>query len=286
MNLILLILLLLFTVVFITVFMSIFFEIIVCKKQGLHIAKRAKLPKKISIFKRLFILFPRQIVNDMFSRQDYEFFESGFHLFVGEQGSGKTITLVYMLLQMQKKYPKMQVRTNMGYKYENGVINSWKDLVFKNNGIYGQIDVIDEVQNWFNSLQSKDFPPEMFSEITQQRKQRKCIYGTSQVWGRVAKPIREQVTYVYTPCTILGCLTIVRKFKPNVDDEGTIDKLESRGMFFFIHNKEIRNAFDTYKKIQVQSLKGFKSEERQIRSVSALPSGSDGQTIVVSALKS
>lgn len=285
MNLFILLLLLLLAGILIVILVNVILEIISCKKQGLHLAKMAKLPKKISAFKRLFVLFPRQIVNDLFNRQDYEFLENGFHLFVGEQGSGKTITLVYMLLQMQKKYPKMLVRTNMGYKYENGTINSWKDLVFKNNGIYGQIDVIDEVQNWFNSLQSKDFPPEMFSEITQQRKQRKCIYGTSQVWGRVAKPIREQVAFVYKPCTIFGCLTIVRKFKPNVDDEGTIDKLEPRGMFFFIHNAEIRNAFDTYKKIQVQSLKGYKSENEQIRSVSALPSGSDGQTVVISALK-
>lgn len=273
MNLFILLLLLLLVSIFVTIFINVILEIIACKKQGLHLPKMAKMPKKISAFKRLFVLFPRQIVNDMFSRQDYEFLESGFHLFVGEQGSGKTITLVYMLLQMQKKYPKMQVRTNMGYKYENGVIKSWKDLVFKNNGIYGQIDVIDEVQNWFNSLQSKDFPPEMFSEITQQRKQRKCIYGTSQVWGRVAKPIREQVAFVYKPCTIFGCLTIVRKFKPYVDCDGSIDALKPRGIFFFVHNRNVRDSFDTYKKIQVQSLKGFKSEREQVRHGLASPGG-------------
>ena len=35
-----------------------------------------------------------------------------------------------------------------------------------------------------------------------------------------------------------------------------------------------RNAFDTYKKIQVQSLKGYKSENEQIRSPVVLPIGS------------
>ena len=163
----------------------------------------------------------------------------------------------------------MKVRTNMLYKYEDGEIKSWQYLVFSNNGIHGQIDVIDEVQNWFNSLQSKDFPPEMFSEITQQRKQRKCIFGTSQVWGRVAKPIREQVKFVYKPITVFGCLTIIRKYKPAVDDEGSIDILKLRSISFFIHNDEVRNAFDTYKKIQTQSLKGYKSEDKQIRKNSA-----------------
>lgn len=262
-----------------TIIYNVIYEVVRCKKNGLHIAKMCETPKPPSIFIRFFVLMPRQIIEDLYNRHDYEFLENGFHLFVGEQGSGKTITLVYMLMQMQKKYPKMHVRTNMGYKYENGVIDSWKDLIFKNNGIYGQIDVIDEVQNWFNSLQSKDFPPEMFSEITQQRKQRKCIYGTSQVWGRVAKPIREQVAYVYKPFTMFGCVTFVRKYKPCVDDEGSIDELKPRGMFFFVHNSDIRNAFDTYKKIQVQSLKGFKHEGDQMReSVTVPPTGGGNVT--------
>lgn len=231
----------------------------------MKVPKQCKAPKKKNILIRLFYNLPHQIVIDLFNKQDYEFNENGFHLFVGEQGSGKTISLVYTLMQMQKQYPKMKVRTNMSYKYEGGEIKSWKNLVFSNNGIYGQIDVIDEVQNWFNSLQSKDFPPEMFSEITQQRKQRKCIFGTSQVWGRVAKPIREQVKYVYKPLTLFGCLTIIRKYKPNVDDEGSIDNLKLRSISFFIHDDEVRNAFDTYKKIQTQSLKGYKSEDKQIR---------------------
>lgn len=231
----------------------------------MKVPKQCKAPKKKNILIRLFYNLPHQIVIDLFNKQDYEFNENGFHLFVGEQGSGKTISLVYTLMQMQKQYPKMKVRTNMSYKYEDGEIKSWKNLVFSNNGIYGQIDVIDEVQNWFNSLQSKDFPPEMFSEITQQRKQRKCIFGTSQVWGRVAKPIREQVKYVYKPLTLFGCLTIIRKYKPNIDDEGSIDNLKLRSISFFIHDDEVRNAFDTYKKIQTQSLKGYKSEDKQIR---------------------
>lgn len=251
-----------------------------------HIVKGHKLPKignkckKTSIFKRLFVHLPLRFCDDLFSKSDYEFNEQGFHLFVGEQGSGKTISLVYLLMRMRQKYPKVKIRTNMSYLYEDGEISDWRDLVFVNNGVYGQIDVIDEVQNWFNSLQSKDFPPEMFQEITQQRKQRKCIYGTSQVWNRVAKPIREQVNYVYKPMTLFGCLTIVRKYKPKVDDNASLDKLLLRDIFFFIHNDEIRNSFDTYKKIAMQSLKGFKSEDKHIRRYA--PAESAGGNDVVS----
>lgn len=248
-------------------------QIYICKKNGLSIGKVAKEPKKPSIYKRIFILLPRQIINDAYNRQDFEFMENGLHLFVGEQGSGKTISLVHHLLTMKEKYPKLVIRTNMSYLYEDDVIESWRDLVFSNNGVYGQIDVIDEIQNWFNSLESKDFPPEMFSEITQQRKQKKCICGTSQVWQRVAKPIREQVKLVYKPITIFGCLTIVRVYKPNVDDTGSIDNLKFRKIYFFIHNQKIRNAFDTYKKIQQMSLKGFKPSSEQFAFAHAFPAG-------------
>lgn len=254
-------------------FLNIFIEIIKCKRKGLTLGKVAEEPKKPSIYKRLFVLLPRQIVDDAYSRQDYEFMENGLHLFVGEQGSGKTISLVHFLMTMKSKYPKLAIRTNMSYKYEDKPIKSWRDLVFSNNGVYGQIDVIDEIQNWFNSLESKDFPPEMFSEITQQRKQKKCICGTSQVWQRVAKPIREQVKLVYKPFTIFGCLTIVRVYKPNVDDSGSIDNLKFRKIYFFVHNSEIRNAFDTYKKIQQMSLKGFKPTSEQYGFAHAHPSG-------------
>lgn len=231
-------------------------------RQGLAPALSLKMPKQSFVLRILWQL-PWQIVNDSFHRQDYEFCENGFHLIVGEQGTGKTITLVWLLMQYRKQYPKLKIRTNMGYKYEDGEIKSWKDLVFHSNGVYGQIDVLDEVQNWFNSLQSKDFPVEMFQEITQQRKQRKMIIGTSQVWQRVAKPIREQVKYVYKPITLFGCLTIVTKYKPVVNDEGAVDELKPRGTFFFVHNDELRDAFDTYKKIQFMSLKGFKPQAPQ-----------------------
>lgn len=220
--------------------------------------------KRRSIIKRILIDFPNRLALDNLLKDPNDFTETGLRLVVGEQGSGKTITVVYLLMNIYKvRFPQVKIRTNMNYLHEDGVIKSWQDLVFRNNGNLGEIDVIDEIQNWFNSLQSKDFPPEMFGEITQQRKQRKQILGTSQVWQRVAKPIREQVSIVYKPHTFFGCLTIVRFYKPCVDDDGSIDSLKYRGMFFFVHNDELRNAFDTYRKIQVMSLKGFKSSAEQ-----------------------
>ena len=216
-----------------------------------------------NFFKKVFYEFPKQYVFDYLNRDPDEFRDYGFHMICGKQGTGKTITLVYLLMRYQKMYPKLKVATNMYYKYQAESISSWKDLVFKSNGIYGMIHVIDEVQNWFCSNQSKDFPPEMIKEITQQRKQRKVIFGTSQVFSRVAKPIREQVYMVYEPVTLFGCITFVRKYEPELDSkDGSIVKSKFRGMFWFVHNREIREAFDTYKKIEDLSLSGFSDSSR------------------------
>lgn len=84
----------------------------------------------------------------------------------------------------------------------------------------------------------------------------------------VAKPIREQCSLVYKPLTLFGALTIVRVYKPKVNDDGQCDALKLRSLFFFVHEKELRNAFDTYKKIETMSLKGFKKQSEQLGYVS------------------
>jgi ATP-dependent Clp protease ATP-binding subunit ClpX len=221
-----------------------------------------------SFLKRLFIDFPRQLVYDLLTADPDYFREYGVHIVAGKQGSGKTVTVAYMLRRFQKMYPKLKVKTNFNYKHEDGVIRHWKDVVASENGIYGEIDVIDEVQNWFNSLQSKDFPVEMMTEITQQRKQRKCIIGTSQVFTRVAKPIREQTYILYEPITVFGCLTIVRKFEPVIKaDSGTPDEKKFKGIFFFVHTKELRESYDTYHKIEEMAKEGFKPSDEHMSSV-------------------
>lgn len=220
-----------------------------------------------SKLKRLFIEFPKQYIIDRFNRDPDHFNEYGVHIIAGKQGSGKSITLTYMLLRYQKMYPKLIVKTNYYYEFENARIGHWKDIINGTNGIYGEIDVLDEIQNWFNSLQSKDFPVEMLTEITQQRKQTKMILGTAQVFNRIAKPIREQTYMLYEPTTIFGCLTIVRKYEVSTDVSGITDTKKYRGLFFFVHNEEIRNSFDTYRKIMNLSEEGFKEENSQIRNV-------------------
>lgn len=232
------------------------------KKIKLPVRTYVKKIKKRGFLKRIFIDFPRRFVLDMMTRDPNEFGLYGFHLFVGEQGSGKTVATAEFLKRIKSEYPLSKCATNFEYIDEDSQINSWKDLVFNNNDIYGQVDVIDEIQNWFSCNQSKDFPPEMIQEITQQRKQRKIMIGTTQRFERMAKPLREQVNYIYYPITLAGCLTVVKVCKPSIDSGGDIVKLRTVRRYFFIHSDELRNSFDTYHKIKKQAADGFNVENR------------------------
>lgn len=226
--------------------------------KGLRLKKgKHYLPKKEGFFRRLFIDAPRRIVKDFFER-DPEFFRyQGLHVFCGEQGSGKTIALVEMMMRLQKEYPRAKCITNLGYAHEDEQLTTWRQLLTYNNGKKGVIVGIDEMQNWFASGKNT-LPTEMLEVVTQNRKNRRIILATSQVFTRMAKGLREQCTLIYEPITFLGAITWVRIKKPVLDFEGNVLEKKRRGSYFFVHTPELREAYDTYKVIHSLATDGFK----------------------------
>lgn len=214
-------------------------------------------PKRENPFKMFFVSIPRRFVLDRIEREPDTFEPRGIHMYCGEQGSGKTIACVEHILRMQKAYPKAKCITNFGYEAEDDPLEIWQQLLDYNNGKLGVIVGIDEIQNWFMSGNNK-LPEGMLEVVTQNRKNRRILCCTAQVFTRVNKGIREQVTMVYNPHTFLGCFTVVIKRKPEFDSEGNVTKMKYKGMYCFTHTDEIRHAYDTYKVIHTLSKEGFK----------------------------
>lgn len=204
-----------------------------------------------------FIGAPRQYAIDKINRPPGYFGHQGCVIFEGRQGAGKTIAGIEFIRYMQREYPKCKVMTNCWYKYQDAPLADWRPLVNYKNGYLGVVAFIDEMQNWFSSNQSKDFPPEMLQVITQNRKNRRIILGTAQSFNRLAKPIREQATEVRSCLTLFGTLTIVVCREPILDSEGDVKKLKYRGMYCFAHDPELREAYDTYRVIESLSKAGF-----------------------------
>lgn len=167
-------------------------------KKGKH-----NIIKKHGFLRKIFIDLPIQFVNDLFNR-DPEFFKyQGMIIFEGRQGSGKTTSMIEYAMNMQKEYPLAKCITNLGYTKQDTALTDWRMLINYKNGIKGVIVCMDELQNWFSSNDSKNFPPEMLEVITQNRKNRRIILGTAQNFYLLSKAIRTQTTEVRRCATIL-----------------------------------------------------------------------------------
>lgn len=227
--------------------------------QGRRLPKGTfKRKKKRSAFIRLFWDLPKQIANDMFNRDPTEFPYKGCVIFTGRQGNGKTIGLVEYCMRMHEEYPDCKVLSNLDILFQDEELSHWKKLVNYKNGPLGVIACIDETQNWFSSNQSRNFPPEMLQVITQNRKNRRIILGTAQNFYMLAKNIRSQCTEVRECWTLFGCLTIVRRREPVLDNDGNVVEFKKRGWYFFVHDDELRNNYDTYRVIESLASSGFK----------------------------
>lgn len=230
--------------------------------------------KKPSLLRQLFYEVPRRYVRDMYDREPGYFYPRGIHMFCGEQGAGKTIATVEMILRLQKQYPLCKTITNFGLTTENDELEKWQQLLEYTNGHKGVIVGIDEIQNWFMSGLNK-LPEQMLEVATQNRKNNRIICCTAQVFTRVNKGLREQVSMVYNPHTYLGCFTVVVKRKPVFDSEGNVIDMKYRGMYSFVHTEELRNAYDTYKVIHTLAKEGFK--DMPVQSVTNVYLAADGK---------
>lgn len=213
--------------------------------------------RKPNMFYQILVQVPRRYVLDILDRDPDYFYPRGIHMFCGEQGCGKTIACVEMMLRYQKQYPKSRMISNFAVASENDELKEWQQLLTYTNGHKGVIVGIDEIQNWFMSGLNK-LPEGMLEVATQNRKNNRILCCTAQVFTRVNKGLREQVTMVYNPHTFLGCFTIVIKRKPEFDSEGNVTKLKYKGMYSFVHSDALRAAYDTYKVIHTLAQEGFK----------------------------
>lgn len=177
---------------------------------------------------------------------------NGIICFCGEQGSGKTLSAIQYLRNVCRAYPKAKVVSNIEidipdiknklYYYEG--IDSMMEF---NNGEHGIIFFIDEMHLEFNSLESKGMDIRTFELVSQQRKARKHIIGTSQVFGRLAKPFREQFKYAVLCEKYFGYLfkqEIYRAKSVPFEDDIRVE-LRQQGTAWFIPSLDMFDMYDT-----------------------------------------
>ena len=234
------------------------------------------------------ILDPFRIMKykyDFCKNHPYFFKPFGTCIFCGPQGSGKTLSAVNYVYQIADRYPYCIIVTNCqlrdypftahlndegilvddatGIKVTserilNGEISrpvvpytGLKSLTSIHNGEYGVVFFIDEIHLELNSLESQNIDIEVMIEISQQRKQRKHIIGTSQIFMRMAKPVREQVFDII----LCHCSLKMLQFNKLIDGTTTTEKngklqavVKARSIWF--HKSDYYDRYDTYAKMK------------------------------------
>lgn len=190
----------------------------------------------------------------MKNRNPEEMTVTGINVFCGPQGSGKSLSMIHYFKKIIKDYPKAIVVTNIEFNFEipNEVIpyTGFQDFQIE-NGIYGVIYLLDEIHLILNSLESRGVPLSVIVELSQQRKQRKLILGTSQVYSRMAKPLREQIKNVIICKNYFGIFQfnyLIDAFETAENSNGKLEIKKMKTSFFF-HRKEDYTNYDTYKKM-------------------------------------
>lgn len=179
----------------------------------------------------------------------------GIWVFCGPQGSGKTLSAIRCAREIAKDYPAARIISNIDFEVGDGskpeAFERYEQLAEEDNGIYGLVFVLDEIHVLWNSLESKKIPIAEMAALCQMRKSRRLIIGTSQVYGRIAKPIREQLKYVINCHNFLKVLqhNIVCDPAESVERNGHISPEVICEQWWF-HTPTLYKSYETLDKVQ------------------------------------
>lgn len=182
-------------------------------------------------------------------------FPVGTIVFKGFQGSGKTLSMVHYVFELQKQFPKCIVFSNViirGLKNFHFLENddAVAEAISATNGSHGVVLLLDEAHLFFNKKNGISL--DVLTAISQQRKDRRRIILSSQIWEELDVSLRKQVKH------IVNCTCRFGKFQFNSYSDGetlSYDKMSSqyvaKHLFteVFKHNQELYNSYDTYQKI-------------------------------------
>lgn len=216
------------------------------------------------------LILPFFILNDILKKiyDKYKKQENiklfGIYGYFGLWGQGKTVGMTKTLYDLRRKYKdKIYIFTNYGFKLEDKPFTNWEMLLeeYDKPAIFAW----DEVQNEFNSRDFKNFPTELLTILTQNRKGHgKRIYYTAQRWNRVDKVFRELTHICYECKTHFGRLTFLKgyfweDYEEYISNSQVKFKMKVKPNRFkaFVQTDKIRSMYDSYQMLQTAKTKKY-----------------------------
>lgn len=240
---------------------------------------------------------------DFYRENPYYFRPEGIICFCGAQGEGKTLSAVQFVLNLLEKYPYCILCTNVKltnhpfnahlYRSEenknelvlysdvdgepitpesiffgqhSGVVVEYQgldSLKFVKNGKLGVIYLIDEIHLELNSMESKNIDMNYFIELSQQRKQRCLVVGTSQKYMRMHIALRQQCHFVVNCKNYFGLIQKNQLIdnQESYEENGKLHCAVIKNIYF-AHTPEMYNEYDTYQKMH-RYLNEWKEKPRE-----------------------
>ena len=208
-----------------------------------------------------YLLFLKDTVKQFYHRRikkeikPFDYY--GVYLFCGRVGCGKTISMIEKANRIKQRYPKVKIYSNFDCDISDGKIEYWEQLRDLTNrdemgNEQGILFLFDEIHLTFASEAWQAAPADIISYISLQRKNKKCIFASSQVWTRVNKVIREQADYVIECKSFFKSRIVRNKYYLQEDyavngeqkDSG-MRKRDVRLKDCFVATDKLRSLYDT-----------------------------------------
>lgn len=223
----------------------------------------------------VFLDFLRWVVIDIIRRKKNRIW--GIYQFVALPGEGKTMSMVHHIQRMKDKDPRLMVFTNFNYKFEDGKISHWIDMIrfAKLAREQGRscILAIDEIHITFDSADWQNFPPEMLALLSFNRKYGCQFICSSQIYERIPKKVRDIANYsVICKNVWQRDRLFVNYFftKSNYDDKFAGKKSKAEFLLHYVASDKMYSCYDTLEQVDNMMLDAKKEKDKRVEAFDLL----------------
>lgn len=218
--------------------------------------------------------FVRLCITDLFLK-DKGFSLYGIYTFVGYFGEGKTLGMVRFARHIKRQYAdrgiEVHIAANFKLKDQDIFVTSWTDIL---NLPRNTILLFDEIHTTFDTHGFSDFPLELLTHLTQQRKRKLAIFTSTQVFKQAVVQVRRITAWVVI-CKNRWHRD--RWFSYDFYHKDKFEALEDSASIMLTLNKKVYreynynfvaldsdyNAYDTENMITAQNIKTEKNVNRK-----------------------
>lgn len=214
---------------------------------------------------RLPLFFAYQI-HDRFLYYKYKRYKDfdrwGIHIFTSKFGAGKTSSMVYTAYKLCKRFPQVQVLSNIklsGFPDHTVIkpLDSVDDIFSCADNTIILIDEIGTILNSRDFCNGKSMSKALFQYFCQVRHRHVVLFGTSQRWHFVDKQIRDVATTVrvcssYFPHPFTRCVNVTYYDAQDYDlsYSNPMISLAPIDCITYLQSDKLRQMYDTTEMVQ------------------------------------